>query len=249
MYKFIASCCFCIVSLVSCNNNRLENYYYPIGNLSSGLIYEYESPETGHKDYVYVQSLRDENKQWRLVKTSYGANFQQYSIIKEKKLEDGMIYEDYMFLIPDSTGITRNYKAQIKEDNVAYPFAPQKDSLAFYRFEMEYRLPPDLDLVIKFVGDRKYKGFQQYNWNGTATTVAVIERKATYNFSDPNKGGSWNQEGFQTEYYAKGIGLIYSKSIRREQDRTFVNERTLTRRYPMTEFLKMANQQGVFEKK
>lgn len=228
-----------LLILGACGKESLENYYYPIGQLSTGQVYEYINPETGDiVDYVYVQSIRDEEKQWWLVLTYYAPNFQQYTIVKEKKLGDGTVYEDYMFLLPDSTGNTQNYKAKIGGEKAAFPFSPPEDSTTYYRFAMQFSLPPDLELLINFTGDRWFKGYSEHTFAGETQKVAVFERKERKVPHDPKRGGSWEELATRKEYYAKGIGLVYYEKTREDRGKKITEKQQLQARYSMEEFIK-----------
>ncbi|MCH2042991.1 MAG: hypothetical protein MK212_02535 [Saprospiraceae bacterium] len=225
--------------LGACGKNSLENYYYPIGQLSSGLVYEYINPETSETvDYVYVQSLRDTDKQWWLVLTYYTPDFQQYTIVKEKKLKDGTSYEDYMFLLPDSTGKLQNYRVKIDGEKAAFPFNPPQDSTTFYRFAMQFSLPPDMDLLINFTGDRWFRGYTEHTFEGKTEQVAVFERKERRVPHDPKVGGVWEELSTRKEYYAKGIGLVYYEKTRTDRGQQITEKQQLKARYSMDEFIK-----------
>ncbi|MCH2021589.1 MAG: hypothetical protein MK207_03825 [Saprospiraceae bacterium] len=190
-----------------------KDYYYPIGELESGKVYEYVVVHEGDEylsHYWHLQSSKDTSGNLFLNWERYNGMLQKDQYIKEWIINDGVIVEEYKFFVQDSATQEMKEYQNIVSQNVVFPFNASLDSVMAYRFICEMKLPPDF-LTSKLIRDRKFAENSSFNYNDKEVDVIVFRNSDLYDIENKEEGGFWNVKKSVVEIYAKGIGLIYQE--------------------------------------
>ena len=202
------------VQEVEKNTFYTKDYYYPIESLSEEKIYEYVIENEGQSYLSHYLSLKKElgaDGAVYLRSKYYGPNFKQNQEIKEWIIKDGVITQEYTFLVLDSvTQALKEYPNEVSQ-NVVFPFYASLDSMMAYRFVCEMKLPPDF-LTVKLIRDRKFNKKLSYTYKEEALEAIAFVATDLYDIENTVGGGFWNQKKGTIEVYAKGIGLVYKET-------------------------------------
>lgn len=229
---------------------QLKEYYYPIDSLKDGWVYEYADKATNIVSHFwFFKTVKDEAGDRFLVGVRYNAFYEQSNLSREWIVANGVISKDYKFFVKDSlTGKSDVYTAEISE-NVVFPFEATKDSVMAYRFSCKFSIPPDTNLTVELVRDRRFSHFDTYTLNGEEVETAVFKNHDLYDIEDTVNGGFWNVENEVTEVYAKGYGLVFqSEKTVDETNDIPPNEFYLSNIYTMEEFLDLQAQMNEKER-
>ncbi|MFT5645623.1 MAG: hypothetical protein ACI976_000296 [Aureispira sp.] len=203
-----------LVQEVDNNTFYTKAYYYPIESLSEEKIYEYVLEKEGETYRSHYLSLKKEfgaDSAVYLRSKYYGPDFQQNQEIKEWIIKDGVITQEYTFLVLDSVSQTlKKYTNEVSQ-NVVFPFYASLDSVMAYRFVCEMKLPPDF-LKVKLVRDRKFNKKISYTYKEEALEAIAFVATDLYDIENVEGGGFWEQKKGAIEVYAKGIGLVYKET-------------------------------------
>jgi hypothetical protein len=191
-----------------------KEYYYPIESLSEEKIYEYVLEIEGQSYLSHYLSLKKElgeDGSIFLISKYYAPDFKQNQEIKEWIIKDGVITQEYKFLVFDSTSQTvKEYPNEVNQ-NVVFPFYASLDSVMAYRFVCEMKLPPDF-LTVKLVRDRKFNKKVSYTYKDEALEAIAFTATDLYDIENTEGGGFWGQKKATIEVYAKGVGLVYKET-------------------------------------
>jgi len=202
------------VQEVDNNTFYTKDYYYPVASLSEEKIYEYVVENEGETYLSHYLSLKKElgaDGAIYLRSKYYGPNFKQNQEIKEWVIKDGVITQEYTFLVLDSVDQTlKKYPNEVSQ-NVVFPFYASLDSMMAYRFVCEMKLPPDF-LTVKLIRDRKFNKKLSYIYKEEELEAIAFIATDLYDIENTEGGGFWKQKKGTIEVYAKGIGLVYKET-------------------------------------
>lgn len=196
--------------LFACTNERkdglrnIEAYYYPLSDLQDGKVYEYEpvNEEGDPPVYWYYKSMIENGKGY-LVGMSYGPTFDPDQFVREERVHNGMLLNDFYVYETDSTGKSQQIKADINAANV-FPFEVKPLSNAL--LTSLHWLPLGDTAGITLVRNRQYD---------SDTTIVFQEKNTpavkfnTRELVDQEEVGHLELEFGGFEIYAKNIGLVY----------------------------------------
>ncbi len=222
---------------LACRSDGKRNvraYYFPAEELYKGQVYQYaltQNGSTADEYWYYRSTLRDSGL--FLTATNYDRYFQIDQITTEKLFDSGAASRDYFVYEPDTaTGTARQVRAVIESPNV-FPFRVT-DSLGVFLFRLHYVPAGDTAAKIYVIRNRRFLGdgpdFELQGQKYACIRFGIKEVVGN------EKEGSSEVEGQGEEWYAKGIGLVYSR-------RTFGDyhlESRLKDRFPMQELERRA---------
>jgi len=227
-----------LLFLISCTGDKrnIRAYYFPVGALKQGRVYEYERRENGvvSTEYWYYQTIRQDSGLF-LVSTYYDRNFEVGQIMREKIVRSGALARDYFLYEPDSTTGKAVQIPTVIESGSVFPFQVS-DSLGIFLFSLRYHPVSEPAATISVIRNRYFKGdapdveFQGKKY--PCIRIGIREAIGT------ETEGRAEVEGTGEEWYAKGLGLVYST-------KTFSGgklkmETRLKDVFPMTELEKRA---------
>ncbi len=219
------------IFLLACQSDGKRNiraYYFPAEDLHDGQVYQYAVTQNGStaNEYWYYHSfLRDSGL--FLTATNYDRNYQISQIATEKLFESGAVSRDYFVYEPDTvSGKAVQVRTTIESANV-FPFRVT-DSLGIFLFRLHYAPANDTATKIYLIRNRRFLGDgPDFEFKGKSyPCIRFGLREVVGN----DKEGTSEVEGTGEEWYAKGLGLVYSR-------KTFGDyhlESKLTDRFPMT---------------
>jgi hypothetical protein len=210
--------------LGGCNKNKLQNYYFPLEQLSKeAKVYEYEyrMGDTAFKMYWYYQSLIQHDSIY-LVGTCYNQNFEQLMVMREERVKNGMKLVDMYFYATDKNGYAVRKQVEI-EGGAAFPFEA-KDSNSVFINIIKYKDVKDSTHQTTLTRNRRFLRQTLYDFKGKKLDAVEFEMKEEQAESDTKIGGIAFVSKI-TEIYAENIGLIYTKRYRTDSE--FIESRLL----------------------
>lgn len=209
----------------TCKNIR--DYYFPIGNLDSGLVYEYHpvGNDSMSKMYSYYRTVSSQEETF-LVGVQYDPFFQPSQLSREKVVSNGVKLVESFLYITDSTGKSVQIPVEIKS-GVTFPFEVSDNGGIFLYNVKWFDQPGDTSQYTRVIRNRKYLKDTIFNYKGEeypAVLFSVKELVENY------KEGFWEKEFDGREIYAKNLGLVYYK---KDIAKDFQLEYALQDRYPM----------------
>ncbi len=226
----ISAIAVCLIGFVgSCKPARHKNirdYYFPLKQLTTGLVYEYQSVNNDSfpPNYWYYRSFLSDTSIY-LTGTYYEQNLEPLQFVREEMVQNGMLLEDIRLYEKDSTGKQQQASVEIIADSV-FPFEV-RDSGGIFLYHIKWRSIADPEAQMTLVRNRRYAGDTTFIFNGKKYDCVVFELKELI---EQDKEGVFEQEFSGLEWYAKGLGLVYyKKNIAKD----FVLEYRLAQRYPM----------------
>ncbi len=243
-HRILFVCCFAIVGFCSClpackeaPKRDIREYYFPVGQLRAGRVYEYLN--TGVSDapvseYWYYRSFQRDSG-FFLAATFYDQNFQIGQIAREKIVATGALAREYFLYEPDTiTQQQAPVPVNIESPNV-FPFKVS-DSTGVFLFKLQYHPIWEPDATVTLVRNRRFLGDgPPFKFNGKQyASIRFDVREKISNDQDTNS----DVEAYGEEWYAKGIGLVYSRKIYGAGDLTIENR--LTAIFPMAELERRA---------
>lgn len=215
--------------LFSCQSDRknIRDYYFPLKALTEGLVYEYHAVnnDTLAPDYWYYRSFVTDTSVY-LTATYYNpATLTPLQLVREEMYSNGMAAQDLYLYETDSTGKQRQIKANIESGSV-FPFEV-RDSGGVFLYKANWQLPSEKNATTTLIKNRRYAGDTTFVFQGKTYDCVVFQVKELL---EHDQEGFFEQEFDGVEWYAKGLGLVYSKKTITP---TFILEYRLTDRYLM----------------
>lgn len=226
--------------LLACQNDGkrdIRAYYFPAQDLHNGQVYQYAVTQNGNpanEYWYYRSSLRDSGLFFTA--TNYDRNYQISQITTEKIFASGAVSRDYFIYEPDTlSDQVVQVRATVESANV-FPFQVT-DSLGVFLFRLHYAPANDTTTTIYVIRNRRFLGDgPDFKLQGkTYPCVRFGLREVVGN----EKEGASEVEGQGEEWYAQGIGLVYS----RKSFGDYRLESRLTDRFPMAELERRASEQ------
>lgn len=211
------------------NRKDIRDYYFPLKQLTNGLVYEYRplGQDSLSPAYWYYRSfIQDEGIY--LTGTYYEYDLNPLQLVREELVSNGMLLQDLFLYFPDSSGRQQRLAAEVLAGN-AFPFSVS-DSSGIFLYKVRLEFPNEIDRTTTLIKNRRYLGDTTYTYqNETYKAVRfevrelVEDNSATEGSIEPRFDGE--------EIYAKGLGLVYYRKNLGGQNIVY----TLSDRYPMEE--------------
>ncbi len=196
----------------SCSGDGYRNireYYFPALDLQQGLVYGYDLTVNGHTtpDYWYYRAFVRDSGLF-LSATNYDNLFQISQISREVIDDSGVRVRNYDVYEQDSATQKAIACPVVLESADLFPFKV-KDSLGIYLFSLNYRLPSQPQAKFYLIRNRFFLGDgPAFELGGKKyPCIRMGIREAIGNESE----GNAEVEGYGEEWYAKGLGLVYTK--------------------------------------
>lgn len=225
--------CVLALTLLSCGGEGdLRDYYYPVRELTGGLVYEYARTGTlPGPDYEYRYFLGvDQDTALYLSTTLYSPTLAPEQLVRERIFNEGSVLESLTLLGADSAGVAIPAPADI-ERGAVFPFRPG-GAAAPGGYRVRLTPPDNADATMVITLERRYRGDTTVSVLGGAAGAVVFDLSGEVSLRDPVEGDiSPTFTGY--EIYARGIGLV---EYRRDLGAAGSLGGRLVRRLPMAEF-------------
>jgi hypothetical protein len=186
---------------------HFKDYYYPIEDLRTGKAYVYTPVNNDSLESYISYHL---NNGGYLTTTEYNSTFQITQIKTEDFVRNGTFLHrlrlcDYF---PESPDLCQPIDVKI-ESPAVFPFE-MMDSSSVFLYKISWKELSDTTIENTIIRNRHFMGFETKKWKGKpyhCVKFGIREEISVGSQSD----GFQTFKAFTEEYYAKGIGLIYTK--------------------------------------
>jgi hypothetical protein len=188
----------------------IRDYYFPVEALRSGRVYEYVgsgNSDNPASEYWYYKSFKRDSA-WFLAATYYDQNFQIGQIVREKIDESGASAKEYFLYEPDTITQQQAPVPVTIESPLIYPFQV-RDSAGTLLFRLSYHPIWEPEATVTLVRNRRFLGDgPAFKFRGKSyPSIRFDVRETVVN----DRSDAEVVEGIGEEWYAKGIGLVYSR--------------------------------------
>ena len=234
---------FTIVALfpiTSCQDDGLRDirdYYYPLRELTDGLVYEYRDAryDSLAADYWYYRAIPTDSAYY-FTKAYYKSDFIPSSLYREEMVNNGILLRNIYLFETDSMGQQQQAIGDILSANV-FPFEVKEDGSELFIYQVRFQLPSQPHGSSTILINRQFLGDTTYVYEGQeypaihfAINGSVDQRDSIIGDIEPRFTGQ--------EIYAKGMGLVFYARDYGEGAPSFQHQ--LVDRYPMTELEEQA---------
>ncbi|PPK87903.1 hypothetical protein CLV84_0862 [Neolewinella xylanilytica] len=222
----------CCLICACAGDEDIRDYYYPVRELTEGLVYEYEN--TGNFDpapyeYWYYLGI-DQDSALYLSSTRYADGMTPVQVATERVRNDGVYLQKLTVYPPDTGGIRQQTEADILYDRT-FPFYPADERATGYRVRFTPPGNPDAENYVSL--NRYYRGDTTLEVMGETYEGVVFDLQGEVSLRDLREGDiSPTFSGY--EIYARDIGLV---EYRRDLGAGGVAGGKLVRRIDMAEFI------------
>lgn len=230
-FKYLSSLTLLLVTAWGCQNESLQDFYFPLDELRDGMVYEYQSAGDALDPpfYWYYRTLEQDGATF-LTGMYYDHNFTPYQFMREEKVQNGMLLADYYLYENDSTGKQIQIPVEIEGGNV-FSFEPPDPNVVLFS-KIRFTAPSAPGTVSALVKNRQYVSDTTYTYAGQTYDAAVFYVRELI---DIENEGHVEHEYDGMEIYARGLGLVY---FRKNVSESFITEYKLADRYSMEAFEK-----------
>jgi hypothetical protein len=195
-----------LIAWSSCTQQGdIRAYYFPMKDLTEGLVYEYRPVEDDslpvvywyYRSFVYPDSVF-------LTGTKYGENLLPEQFTREELVGNGMLTVATYIYELDSLG--NQYQAPV--DILAgssYPFEVSEDGGVFLH-SLQWRSKVDPAVSFEVVKNRRFGGDTTLVWDGKKQEAIYLNVREAI---DQNAEGTLSLESEGQEVYVKNVGLVY----------------------------------------
>lgn len=185
----------------------IRDYYFPLKELTEGLVYEYQpvGSDSLGTVYWYYRSFLQENGIF-LTGTYYEYELIPLQLVREEIVSNGVLLDDLFIYYPDSTGRQQRLDVDIEVGNV-FPFVVS-DSSGILLYKVHLQFPGQEEHMTTLIKNRRYVGdttfvYQQRTYDAVRFEVKELieDHSATEGSVEPQFQGE--------EIYARGLGLVY----------------------------------------
>lgn len=200
----------------ACSDPRgrdLRSYYFPLRELTDGLVYELEplGATPPAPVYWYYRSFVTDTA-LILTANAYGTDFIPDQLIRERYTPDGMVTEEVILYETDSLGTQQEAApARIEAGNV-FPFFLPEERRPIYLYRISFRLPSQPDVEQILVLNRQFDKDTTFQFQGEPVDAIKFALKGLVEVRDTVQGGI-DPEFSGYELYAKGLGLVESRRV------------------------------------
>lgn len=228
-----------LVHACSDGKRDIRDYYFPVESLQDGLVYAYSAQEgdTSERRYWYYRVFERDSGLF-MASTQYDRNFEIVQMLREKILNSGSrARNSFLYETDTLSGKARPIPVTIESPDL-FPFRVS-DSLGVFLFGLKYHPLYDSAATIYMIRNRRYLGDgPDFEFAGKKyPTIRFGLREAVGN----EKEGASEIAGTGEEWYAKGLGLVYSEKSFAGGKIRYVFR--LKETFPMTELERRAKRQ------
>jgi hypothetical protein len=206
---FASSFVLCLFSACAQNEQGLRAYYYPLEGKTQ--IYSYASLRNDSMPpyYIEISKMADNMLITKRIDATNG-NVEQ--IVREEIVVNGMLCVEYKMMQYDSeTNKIYTTSATINPNANTFFAFDAKPNDSVLPFEISWTNPMDSLEKNTVTRNRLFTGFVKHVQNGKTYDCAEMVVKTRIQ-SEHAEDGTIAPEYITTEYYAKSIGLIYTKT-------------------------------------
>ncbi len=225
--------------ITSCQDDGLRDirdYYFPLRELTDGLVYEYR--DTQHDalaaDYWYYRPLPTDSAYY--FTKAYYRDFLPSSLYREEMVNNGILLRNLYLFETDSTNQQQQAIGEVISSNV-FPFEVKEDGSEVYIYQVRFQLPSQPHGSTTILINRQFQGDTTYTYEEQeypaihfSLSGSVDQRDSIIGDIEPRFTGQ--------EIYAKGLGLVFYARDYGEGAPSFQHQ--LVDRYPMSELEKKA---------
>ncbi len=184
----------------------IRDYYYPVRELTDGLVYQYQNTGTlSEEPYEYWYYLgTDQDTALYLSATRYEGGVTPVQVSTERVRNDGVYLQQLRLYPLLPTGERVRTEAEVIYDRV-FPFYPKDGRATGYRVRF---LDPDNSDAENYISlNRYYRGDTTLRIMGEDRQAVVFDLAGEVSQRDPELGDiSPTFSGY--EIYARGLGLV-----------------------------------------
>lgn len=228
-----------LLFLAACGSPEAENdldlsrFMVPCDTV--GLVYQYATNDKAAPVYYdYYLQVKDKDKRNYLITNRYNQDLVVEQLTRESISDAGLVLVDSRTYTTDSNGVSLTRKTQIRQ-GLTFPFQPVvSDSLA-YRYEIIFA-DSDSTADMILTRDRFFQGITDHEQEGKTYRCAYFKGAEVITVT-PRDGGVFREERQFEEYYAEGIGLIFSKKWSKDSEISY--ETKFVKSMRMDDFLQL----------
>lgn len=218
-----------LVGWSSCSkSDDIRAYYFPMKDLTEGLVYEYRPVSDDslpivywyYRSFVYPDSVF-------LTGTKYGSNLLPEQFTREEMVDNGMLTVGSYIYELDSLGSQYQVPVDILAGS-SYPFEVNEEGGVFLH-RLQWRSKVDPVVSFEVVKNRRFGGDTTIVWEGKKQDAIYLDVREAI---DQNAEGTLSLESEGQEVYVKNVGLVY---FDKAFDNGFGVAYRLVDRYPMDE--------------
>jgi hypothetical protein len=221
------------LGLFGCSEEAdIRDFYFPVRELTDGLIYEYENTGTlSDEPFTYWYYLGvDLDTALYLSATRYADGTTPDQVARERITNSGVNLEELTLFVPDSSGRRQRVETDIRYDRI-FSFLLNDGKAVGYQVFFESPGPGQIGNLISL--DRVYRGDTSLTVTGETVDAIVFDLYGQVSQRDAELGDiSPAFSGY--EIYARDLGLV---EFRRDLGAGGVAGAKLVRRIPMPEYL------------
>lgn len=220
-----------IFLLASCGNERdIRDYYYPVRNLTQGMVYEYQPLSGVDSSSIYWYALAvDQDTALYLTVTTYDSLFTPANLVREKITNAGVITKELRVFATDSSGVSMEAQANVLAGN-AFPFYLNEETNPAYVYRVEYVPPTQPNVKVTLTYNRQFANDTTFIYQDETYPAILLNLTGETDIMDPING-SMTPKFVGYEIYAQGLGLV--ESYRNFSG--FILHNRLKDRFPMQE--------------
>jgi hypothetical protein len=199
--------------LLTCSDPRgrdLRAYYFPLRELTDGLVYELEplGATPPAPVYWYYRSFVSDTA-LVLTANAYGTDFIPDQLIRERYTPQGMVTKEVILYETDSLGTQEAAYAEVEAGN-AFPFFLPEERRPVYLYRIRFTLPSQPDVEQVLVLNRQFAKDTTFDFRGASIAALKFDLKGLVEVRDTVQGGIDPQfSGY--ELYAEKLGLVESR--------------------------------------
>ncbi len=186
----------------------IKSYYYPIHKLDGGMMFVYKYKNDRMPEFYYHLKTQKLQDSLYLKVTELRGDFSVEQRITEQIFPSGSKIIDYQMMDLDSSG--QEYMANLEIlSGDTYPFYVEKNG-GVYIFQAKWFFPNNPEFKYTLIRNRRYAGDTTFVFKGQKTPAIKMSAKELI---VTESEGYQELEFNKTEIYAKGLGLVSSKTI------------------------------------
>ncbi len=199
--------------LYACTEEKdIRDFYFPVRDLTEGLVYEYENTGTFDSapfEYWYYLGI-DQDSALYLSATRYADGMTPVQVGTERVRNDGVHLQKLTLYLPDTGGVRQQTEVGILYDRT-FPFYPDDEKATGYRLRFTPPANPDAENYISL--NRYFRRDTTLEILGQDYAGVVFDLEGEVSLRDPSEGDiSPTFTGY--EIYAEELGLVeYSRDL------------------------------------